>query len=321
MKTSIVIAVYNRADFIEKCLAAVLKQTVKNYEIIIVDDGSTDDTLKIVKQFKDPKIKIVCNKQNSGLAFTRNRGIEESRGELIAFTDSDCIVEPNWLEELIKPFKIDEKIMIVGGRVIDPKPKNYWEQVNKGCNFIANKSGYVKNIMGCNMAYRNIFFNIVKFDEGLKFGGDETDLCLSCLSLDYKIYYSDSAKVTHYHRSSFRATFSQQYHYGYGNACIYLKHHQSAFHRPNAAWLALILVIVCISQYTYFMKYPFISFSSIFMALLFIFLTRKNKQNNALLENCINFPGYLICNLAYILGKLAYLFKKTPSNKVKKSSN
>lgn len=99
---SIIIPVYNSEKYIGNCLESILKQTYKNIEIIIIDDGSTDDSAKICDAFsrKDNRIKVY-HISNSGVAIARNIGLEKSKGKFIAFSDSDDLYEIDFLEKAI----------------------------------------------------------------------------------------------------------------------------------------------------------------------------------------------------------------------------
>ena len=101
IKLSIIIPVYNVEKYLEECLDSVSKQTLKDIEIICIDDGSTDNSLNILKEYskKDKRIKII-SKENGGQASARNLGIREAKGEYIAFIDSDDFIEDTMFEEL-----------------------------------------------------------------------------------------------------------------------------------------------------------------------------------------------------------------------------
>lgn len=98
---SVIIPVYNVENYLEECLDSVINQTLKDIEIICVDDGSTDNSANILKEYskKDSRIKIIT-KENGGQATARNLGIKESKGEYIAFIDSDDFIEPEMFEKL-----------------------------------------------------------------------------------------------------------------------------------------------------------------------------------------------------------------------------
>ncbi len=304
---SIIIAVYNRATFIDSCIKSILNQNYHNFELIIVDDGSTDGTKKILQNFKnDSRIKLVFNKTNFGLMYSRNKGIKESCGEYIAFTDSDCIVDKDWISELIKPFVNDKNIMIVGGQIVDPPPTNYWECVNKGCNFIASKSGYVERIVGCSMAYRRIFFKDNLFDEALKYGGEELEKCLICKKRSLKVYYIHTAKVVHYHRSNFKSTFIQYYKYGYGNTYFYLKQNCIPLRKPKTYFTIILMAFILMIYQPYFT----LNYGLGLLILFFLFYYFKKYPHKSLYENIISFPGEIIKEIAHISGKLFFIFKK-----------
>lgn len=100
IKVSVIIPVYNVEDYIEKCLESVVNQTLKEIEIIVVNDGTKDNSMKkIEKYFSDSRIKII-NKQNGGQSSARNAGLAISKGEYISFIDSDDFIEEKMLEEL-----------------------------------------------------------------------------------------------------------------------------------------------------------------------------------------------------------------------------
>lgn len=105
---SIIVPVYNVEDYVRKCLDSIINQTYKNIEIIIVNDGSTDNSLKICKEYskKDNRI-ILIDQNNQGLSSARNNGIKKSHGQYIGFVDSDDVISPYMYEYLYKAIKED----------------------------------------------------------------------------------------------------------------------------------------------------------------------------------------------------------------------
>jgi len=101
---SIVIPTYNRADTIKKCLDSVLGQTYKNIEVIVVDDGSTDNTEEVVKRFGDPRIRYISYRTNKGANHARNTGIKRAEGDLIALQDSDDEWHPKKIEKQVEAY-------------------------------------------------------------------------------------------------------------------------------------------------------------------------------------------------------------------------
>ena len=92
MKVSVIVPVYNSSTYIDKCMTSLVNQTLDDIEIIVIDDGSNDDTLKKLEKYKR-KIKLIKQK-NSGVASARNKGLMNATGEYIAFVDSD-----DWIEQ------------------------------------------------------------------------------------------------------------------------------------------------------------------------------------------------------------------------------
>lgn len=98
---SVIINVYNGEKYIKKCLDSIINQTYRNIEILIINDGSVDNTLDIIKQYKDKRIRII-NQKNIGLSLSRNVGIENSKGDYLYFVDVDDFIEKDTLEYLYK---------------------------------------------------------------------------------------------------------------------------------------------------------------------------------------------------------------------------
>ena len=94
-KVSIIIPVYNAEKTIEKCISSILKQTYKDYELLLIDDGSTDNSLKVIKKYRKYKNIRILNQENHGVAYTRNRGIKEATGDYIMFIDNDDFIDRN----------------------------------------------------------------------------------------------------------------------------------------------------------------------------------------------------------------------------------
>jgi teichuronic acid biosynthesis glycosyltransferase TuaG len=99
-KVSIVIPVHNSYNYLKKCLDSVINQTYKNFEILIIDDHSTDDSIKLVRSFKDKRIKIFSS-NNYGISYARNKGIYEACGDYICFLDSDDYWDKNKLKKQV----------------------------------------------------------------------------------------------------------------------------------------------------------------------------------------------------------------------------
>ena len=109
MKVSIIIPVLNMEDKLDRCLTSVVNQTYKNIEIIVVDDGSTDSSLDIMKKYasSDPRI-VIISRENKGISYSRNEALDKATGDYICFADSDDYVEPTMVEDLLKKVMDEE---------------------------------------------------------------------------------------------------------------------------------------------------------------------------------------------------------------------
>ena len=119
---TIIINVYNGEKFIKKCLDSIINQTYKNLEILIINDGSTDNTLKEIKKYKDKRIRVITTK-NQGLSLSRNTGLDNAKGEYLYFVDVDDYIEKDTIEYLYKIIN-EKKVQIVSCNSIDVYDRN-----------------------------------------------------------------------------------------------------------------------------------------------------------------------------------------------------
>ncbi|MGO4294271.1 glycosyltransferase family 2 protein [Chitinophaga sp. RAB17] len=115
---TVFMAAFNGEAYIEKAIQSVLHQSFTDFELLIINDGSTDRTLDIVRKFTDPRIRLVHNDGNKGLTFTRNRGIEEAKGQYIAILDCDDIAMPDRLKAQTSFLGSNPEVAICGGQAI-----------------------------------------------------------------------------------------------------------------------------------------------------------------------------------------------------------
>jgi len=185
MKISVIIPTYNRANFLLKTIQSVLDQSILPYEIIVVDDGSTDETQAIIKDSPFYDKLIYLRQENKGVSSARNRGIDIAKGEWICFLDSDDIWYPSKLEKQIEFHKNNPNILfshtneewIFNGKIIKQKKH---QQKQSGFCFEQNIHN---TLIGAStvMIHKTIFDKVGLFDESLKVCEDY-DLWLRILS-------------------------------------------------------------------------------------------------------------------------------------------
>ncbi|MGL4739215.1 MAG: glycosyltransferase family 2 protein [Sarcina sp.] len=117
IKVSIVMSVFNGEKFLKEAIESILNQTFKNFEFLIINDGSTDQSLDILKSYSDERIKILDNSGNKGLIYSLNRGVKESQGEYIARMDADDISMPNRLEKQVEFLDENIDVNLVGSSI------------------------------------------------------------------------------------------------------------------------------------------------------------------------------------------------------------
>ncbi|HWJ80108.1 MAG TPA: glycosyltransferase family 2 protein [Niallia sp.] len=186
---SVIIPTYNVEKYIKQCINSVLAQTHKNLEIIIVDDCSADNTLKIVQSYADSRINILINKENKGPSYSRNRAIEKAKGEWIAFLDSDDWWESTRIERLISVAEINSIQMITDdiNLIFEGENKPWSTQLkNKKMNDFQTMKltpeFFINEDLGMQPMIKRAILeeNNIKFDEHLKYGED-FKLYLECL--------------------------------------------------------------------------------------------------------------------------------------------
>lgn len=109
-KISIIMPVYNKEKYIKKAIESILNQTFKDWEMLIIDDGSTDDSLAVCRIFEDPRIHVIST-ENGGVSHARNIGVDKAQGEYLTFVDGDDYLAADYLENLY----IETYDMIIGG--------------------------------------------------------------------------------------------------------------------------------------------------------------------------------------------------------------
>lgn len=113
---SVIMPSYNGERFIREAIESVLVQTYENWELIIIEDASTDHSIEVIKTYKDKRIRLFCNEQNKGIAESTNRGIQESRGKYIALLDDDDVAEKDRFTLQVDYLETHPEIEILGGR-------------------------------------------------------------------------------------------------------------------------------------------------------------------------------------------------------------
>jgi len=178
---SVIIPLYNKAKYIKKTIQSVLNQTFRNFELIIINDGSTDDSLQIVENISDNRTRII-NKPNGGVSSARNLGIKIARYNYIALLDADDLWMPNYLEEMYNMIHLYPNDSFFGSNFLFIKNELIIKSKVQ-VNLEAGKCGYIdyyesfykakySPICSSAVVFNKRLFNQFKFRENLKSGED-----------------------------------------------------------------------------------------------------------------------------------------------------
>lgn len=184
---SIIVPVYNSEKYIQRCIDSLINQTISNIEIILINDGSTDNSLKILNEYakKDIRIKII-DKENGGVSSARNSGIEVARGRYISFVDADDWCEENMFELMYDMAEKHNCDIVTSGYSMDNVDgKNISTKIASKSIIANNEQDIGKVIHNSNISYaftklykRNIINdNDIRFNEKLSMGEDATFVC------------------------------------------------------------------------------------------------------------------------------------------------
>ncbi|HEX4706802.1 MAG TPA: glycosyltransferase [Candidatus Udaeobacter sp.] len=222
---SVIVCSYNGAHTLAACLESLGKLNYPAYEVILVDDGSTDDTAHVAAQF--PSVRYI-HQANHGLSHARNTGAAAAKGDVFAYTDSDCMVDADWLYYLIGAL-VSGDYAGVGGPNITPPAQN-WIQAcvaaaPGGPSHVLLTDTIAEHIPGCNMAfYRWAFDGVGGFDPEYRKAGDDVDFCWRIQQAGWVIGFGPTAIVWHYRRFTLRAFLKQQDGYGEAESLLRFKH-------------------------------------------------------------------------------------------------
>lgn len=219
-RISVVVCTYNGERTIRDCLEGLAALDYPNYEVIVVNDGSTDNTAAIVQEFGFRLI----NTENRGLSSARNTGMEAATGEIIAYTDDDARPDTHWLAYLAAAFT-NKKYAAVGGPNIAPPGDGLIadcvSNAPGGPVHILLSDCEAEHVPGCNLAVRTaILREIGGFDPIYRAAGDDVDVCWRLRERGWMLGFSPAAMVWHHRRNSIRAYWKQQVGYGKAEALL-----------------------------------------------------------------------------------------------------
>jgi GT2 family glycosyltransferase len=212
---SFIVVNWNGASYLEECLNSLLHQTYKDFEILVVDNGSTDTSHEILERY--PQIIVIQNEKNRGFGPANNQAIQQAKGEWISFVNNDTVLEPTWLDQMILPFE-NPVIGMAAGKTLSYFHRQiidntghllYWDGVNRGRGRMQRDDGQfdqVQNALfpsGCACVFRaSTLRQIGYFDEDFYLYGDDTEIGLRARLAGWECAFVSTAVAFHRYSGS-----------------------------------------------------------------------------------------------------------------------
>lgn len=230
-QVSVIVCAHNASATIEECLRSLSRLSYPNYEIIVVDDGSTDGTGPMSANYGAKLIRI----ERGGLSCARNTGIKAARGSVVAFIDADAYADPDWLTFAVASLE-EHDAEAVGGPNLSPPTDGFVAQCVDHApgnpTHVLLDDVRAEHIPGCNMLFRkSALEEIGLFDVTHRAAGDDVDVCWKLLARRRTIAFSPSAVVWHHRRGTVTGFLKQQRGYGFAEAHLHNRNpgHYNAF--------------------------------------------------------------------------------------------
>ncbi len=239
---SVVIPVYNEEKNIMKTLNALYSNTILPDEVIMADGGSTDKTVELVKK-NYPQVIVIDNPRKNA-ASGRNEGIKRAKGDIIAFTDGDCIVAENWIESIANAFKNND-IDGLGGKVMVAPPVNHIEAYwgNLAWNLIMNFGDEPYKVDKCtlndafvtaNCAYkRKLLVKLRGFSNWFANNAEDVDLCWRAVKAGAKLMYIPDVQIYAHNVTTKKGVAQKSFRNGYSSSKLQKRYGSKVNFDPN----------------------------------------------------------------------------------------
>jgi GT2 family glycosyltransferase len=223
---SVIVPVYNREATIDECVRSLLalRYPADRLELRIVDNGSKDGTMDALRAYGD-RI-VLMSERKRGPSAARNAGVAATGAEVIAFTDSDCVVDPDWLDHLVVPLQ-DARVAIAGGTIRARRSGNEIERFGDEVNDHRRAIEVFRPPYAISMNWassRELLRTIGGFDERF-FPGEDVDLSYRLIEAGYELAFVDRAVIYHRNENTLAGLFRQGFEHGFQGVHV-RKHHQ-----------------------------------------------------------------------------------------------
>jgi len=275
-KVSLYIPCLNAEKHIERCIKSVLSQTYPVDEILIIDDGCTDKTIEKASKYS---VKILRNKENKGLAFSRNKGILKANNEFVASIDADVILDKKWLENLMKDFTSKEIVGACGNLEEHYKKRtaNLWRLIHMEQNWGRKRIINPKFLFGSNCIFRkNAVKDISLYNIKYRTNYEDVNICNRLKAKDYKLVYNSNAKAIHLKQDSITSVLK-----GSWNWTLF------SYSQPDSLWRV-------------FLRF----FTDAYKSLNYLIEDLLHLRFKLIFIDILVFPSHIIFNLKYLKAKI-----------------
>ncbi|MCK9554635.1 glycosyltransferase [bacterium] len=266
---SVIIAAKGYPEYIGKCLESVFNQKGLGFDVILVDDGLSFDSGSFIRE-KYPEVRIVSS-EHKGPSCGRNIAVKKCGSEFVAFTDSDCVADENWLYELHRVFiEKPEAVSCGGTQKLPPDASDFERRIFKLYRKAVSLTDYMKKDSfrgpvevshnpSCNVMYRReAFLELRGFKEGM-WPGEDIDLDIRMKKKGYKIFFNPESVVMHYPPGKFSVFMSKLYNYGLVQSLLMKKHRvfRKIYLVPSAllAITVVYIILLCFSGFPAFLLF------------------------------------------------------------------
>ena len=298
---SIIIPVYNRPDEVDELLTSLSKQTLLDFEVLLIEDGSSIKCDKIAEKYTDKLNIRYFYKANSGRSKTRNYGMEKAKGEYFVFFDSDCVIPPFYFEKIKSTLNYNYTDSYGG----PDRAHESFTDLQKAINFSMTSfltTGGIRGSKGAklekfvprtfNMGFsKNVYAQVGNFKDMF---GEDIDLSLRIKNKNYSVQFIPDAYVFHKRRINLQSFFKQVYVFGMARTSLYLLHPSSlkVVHLLPSLFLIFSILLLLTSLFNWWFITPLI----FYFILIFIASTIENKKIKigflSILTSAIQLYGY-----------------------------
>lgn len=237
-KVSVIICTYRGSATLVPCLDSVTDLEYPDYEVLVVNDGDDDRVSEIAATYESVRHIGI---EHQGLSAARNIGAKESEGEILVYTDDDCIVEKDWLHWIALQFDGKPETGCAGGPNVPPEPETRVQSciipAPGGPSHVLLTDTTAEHLPGCNLAVRkSVFEEVGGFNPIFRSAGDDVDFCWRVMDAGHQLSFHPAAFVWHYRRFTIRAYLRQQFGYGKAEGLLLPLHTQRFRGLGGAVW-------------------------------------------------------------------------------------